>query len=44
MSIKHIAAATAVVTAVGFGAFTSAISLSESGEGPQRLPLRGQIH
>jgi hypothetical protein len=30
MSIKHIAAATAVVATVGFGAFASAISWSES--------------
>lgn len=30
MSIKHIAGATAAVAVVGFGAFASALSLSES--------------
>ena len=43
MSIKHIAAATAAVAAVGFGAVASAISLSESAA-TSTTPEMASIH
>jgi hypothetical protein len=43
MSIKHIAAATAAVAAVGLGAVAGAVSLSESAHA-STTPEMGSVH